>query len=1541
MRKFIAAAMSAVMLLSAFPITAQAANENSSDAETAFYVSPDGSDSNSGTESEPFKTIEKARDEVRKHTKDMTSDIVVYLKDGVYYQDETLAFGTEDSGTNGYQVRYEAYEGAAPEISGGKLLEGTWEVDDAEKNIYKISVPEGMNFRQLYVNGKKGIRARTGVPTGELDPTSRILGAERFTSQGKNSGYVYVPADERILEDPSEMGGENPVELHIFAAWTENILRVGEMEYVDNYNGEQAYKVTVQEPESERVFSRPHPDLTGYVGVKKFAFYYENAYEYIDLDKEWYLDTEANTLYYKAPAGTTAEDMNKASVVVPNLEKVVSIKGESLDAPIHDFVFKGITVEHSTWLQASEEGLVQGQAGQYLVDGSVYETNDIKVTPSPGAVHIENAQYVRFDGNHVRYTGAVGILMASGTKEVTLVNNEVEETAGNGIEIGKFVVDDKTDYHTAYNPDDIREVCTNDRILNNKIHDIGTQYEGSVGIGAGYVQGIMIANNTVYNCPYTGISMGYGWTNVPNPMKYNSIIRNEVYNVNNVVCDGGAIYTLSNQYPSSRIEENYLHDNYASEGLDYGSCGIYLDEQSDGFSVKNNVHVQSYGRVNLNRVGSRNDISGNYFFEGDVNSDAYDSFATTKVQQIMDQAGAKDDFTLEDEEELFRPVLQSVEYDPVYNVMRLSGRNFGSDIGTITFNISGEEKVIAAEQVKEWSYGAISVEVPEGAKRGDTVTVTPKGMSVASEPFTIGRIMNVVTELVKEDFEDKDAGQLDSNEWEVTVPEKAAVAEKDGNQYLSLKGNDPNLNVTKLQDGETLQFGSNVTEFDFCFPEDMGGSVDYVGLYNEIRRLPGKDHLYSIDIRPVFGSKATIEYKQGWDGIQTNDSSLQEIKWGTWYTCRSMVYNGTIYLSVFEKGQDPNGWKVTYEMPDAVSNDCVLNFSFYDPRGKEVYIDNIKVSTFDADISQPEVDEADYDINSGIVTIKGYGFTETKGTVTYQTENGPAELSGDAISVWTNELIQFTRPEDGISGTAFATTSEGEKSEEFFLKLPVRMLSYEENFDTLTQEQFGYQYSVSNKNGDTMPEDSAVIFDDNGNKVLKLKGSDPDLWVDLLNNDLQASKYGENITTFDFKFPNGIAGYYGMYNELRRAEDGTVYRLGITPTDGSHCFLGIKDGNTSGSGKDVAANTWYTCKTMVYDDDMYLKVWKTGEQEPENWDVSFQMADFTGAEECQLNFAYYDPSGSYPLYIDNIKVEVLDENDVEARLTGIEVAEGPDKDVYYIGEDFTADGLKINAVFNDGSKQELAQDAYALSGFDSETEGSKTVTVSYRGFTDDFTVQVQKKPVITEIKITQQPYKTVYDLGEELDVTGLTVKAVYDNGTEETVSLSDCTVTGFDSETEGVKTVMVSYQGKTAQFTVEVKAQEVPEKTLTGIRIDQKPTKTEYEVGEELDLSGLVVTGIYDDQSEAVLPEGAYSVAGFDSETEGVKTVTVSCQGKTAQFEIQVKASASSGSQQENGAEGQSPQTGDNSMPILWVLCSMVSLCLIVIGQKRYKKFHS
>ena len=66
-----------------------------------------------------------------------------------------------------------------------------------------------------------------------------------------------------------------------------------------------------------------------------------------------------------------------------------------------------------------------------------------------------------------------------------------------------------------------------------------------------------------------------------------------------------------------------------------------------------------------------------------------------------------------------------------------------------------------------------------------------------------------------------------------------------------------------------------------------------------------------------------------------------------------------------------------------------------------------------------------------------------------------------------------------------------------------------------------------------------------------------------------------------------------------------------------------------------------------------------------------------------------------------------------------------------------------------------------------------------------------------------------------------------------------------------------------------------PEAALTGIEVTA-PTKTEYEIGEKLDTSGLVVTARYSDGSAAVLTETQYTLTGFSSEEAGEKTVTVS-----------------------------------------------------------------
>ena len=67
----------------------------------------------------------------------------------------------------------------------------------------------------------------------------------------------------------------------------------------------------------------------------------------------------------------------------------------------------------------------------------------------------------------------------------------------------------------------------------------------------------------------------------------------------------------------------------------------------------------------------------------------------------------------------------------------------------------------------------------------------------------------------------------------------------------------------------------------------------------------------------------------------------------------------------------------------------------------------------------------------------------------------------------------------------------------------------------------------------------------------------------------------------------------------------------------------------------------------------------------------------------------------------------------------------------------------------------------------------------------------------------------------------------------------------------------------------------------------QLPQRTTFEVGEALDLSGLVLRLAYNDGTSETVTEG-YTVSGFDSALGGVKTVAVTYQGCACSFEAEV-----------------------------------------------------
>lgn len=182
-----------------------------------------------------------------------------------------------------------------------------------------------------------------------------------------------------------------------------------------------------------------------------------------------------------------------------------------------------------------------------------------------------------------------------------------------------------------------------------------------------------------------------------------------------------------------------------------------------------------------------------------------------------------------------------------------------------------------------------------------------------------------------------------------------------------------------------------------------------------------------------------------------------------------------------------------------------------------------------------------------------------------------------------------------------------------------------------------------------------------------------------------------------------------------------------------------------------------------------------------------------------------------------IFVKVMDPDEVFANVPTFDSIQvtAPDQTQYQIGEDLDLDGLVVTAYYSDGDSRTIERSAYTVSGYDKTKAGEQTVTVSYAGKQDAFTVTVSdgteqpEKPVLDKIAITRQPDKTEYQIGNDLDLTGLEVTAYYSDGTTRVLTEAEYTADGFDSATDGEKMITIRYEGKTASFTVTVKEEPV------------------------------------------------------------------------------------------------------------------------------------
>lgn len=522
------------------------------------------------------------------------NDVTLHLSAGTYYLYDPLRLRPEDSGLR--------IEGDGAVITGGMPITG-WK---RQGKWLVASVPDfngrPVDFRQLYINGEKAVRARD---VSDFEQMHRIM------TYDKKNHVLWIPkaAATPLLRGGVKGGGEY-AELVLHEMWCSTNLRIKSM----TVQGDSV-AVRFHNPEAKLQFEHPWPSPMTPDTKHPSPFYLTNALELLDEPGEWYHDIREHKVYYMPRKGETIRE-----AIVPVLPTLVEFIGTP-ERPVRNITIKGVAFHHTTWMRPSEQGHVPLQAGMFLTEAyklrpQIDRPNNHKLDNqgwlgrADAAVELRWTEGCHFESCRFEHLGGSGLDYVVGCKGGTTTRCTFTDIAMNGYVCGSFSPEG-LETHLPYQPTDFREVCTGQTVSDCEFYDVTNEDWGCVAIAAGYVNGITIDHNTIHDVSYTGISLGWGWNRDSVCMRDNRVHANLIYNYAQHMYDCAGIYTLGNQ-PGTVISENVVRDiarpSYVHDPNHW--FYLYTDEGSSNITIRDNWTPEEKFLQNANGPGNVWDNNG-------------------------------------------------------------------------------------------------------------------------------------------------------------------------------------------------------------------------------------------------------------------------------------------------------------------------------------------------------------------------------------------------------------------------------------------------------------------------------------------------------------------------------------------------------------------------------------------------------------------------------------------------------------------------------------------------------------------------------------------------------------------------------------------------------------------------------------------------------------------------------------------------------------------------------------------------------------------
>ncbi|MFY1690466.1 RICIN domain-containing protein [Plantactinospora sp. WMMB782] len=627
----------AVLVSAALPAVVADQRPASAAVQETYYVAPDGNDSNPGTITSPFRTLQRARDVVRTVNANMTGDIQVYLRGGNYPVTSTIEFGSGDSGSNGHRVVYAAYPGETPVLDGGVRVTG-WTQHSG--NIWKAPLDRANKLRALYVNDKRAYMAAKTINSAGCYGTYNITAGQ--AAWAWESGSQCDGARYNLGDFPAVSRNHDDIEIETGTTWTTAI--VGVRQVTTSSDGQN--RVALFQQPGAAIAQGAFNGNAQVGGSHKVM----NAYEFLDAPGEFHFDKTSRTLYYYK---ASSENMSTATVVAPNnVSTLLRIAGTSTSSHARNLTFSGLTVAHSDWNLFNVAGAAFKQAQQGNLGAQAYAKGNFhvyyyrNVDVTPGIIHVQNADGIVLQRNRVQHTGADGINMVNDVQNSQLIGNYTNDIAGSAVTVGHpqhvYIGDHTSTNREKYSPQ-VEGLPRNIEIENNYLYDSAVLFNGHSPISAYFVDSLNIQYNRIEKTPWSGITLGWGWWNfdgssgsiVPNrpttTARNNNISHNHIIDTVQRLSDTAPIYTLGSQ-PGTTVTDNYL------QGVPAGhKYGLHPDEGSAFITFRDNVLSVDKNvtwLINSDDFGRKHDLSITQIY-GPINKVSNKNLPNSTIHDII------------------------------------------------------------------------------------------------------------------------------------------------------------------------------------------------------------------------------------------------------------------------------------------------------------------------------------------------------------------------------------------------------------------------------------------------------------------------------------------------------------------------------------------------------------------------------------------------------------------------------------------------------------------------------------------------------------------------------------------------------------------------------------------------------------------------------------------------------------------------------------------------------------------------------------------